>query len=438
MTNMFRWALPVTALLSACIAAAQEDSLTLQECLRRAQENNLQLQQSREGINAAAAKLREAEAPLYPSVSASGSYSHMFPVSTFSFSMGPFSPPVSMRFGLENAYNASLGLQYMLFDWGRKGAGVDLGTLGKAAAEVGAELSELQVENAVVQVFYGILVTERAVVVLERSIASLEQRLTATRQRYNNGLVSRFDVLSLDVSLSAARTRRLDALSQLNRMRIAINRLLGLPLDRAVALRGELAYEPQSMRIDSLLVIARRTRPELLMAQTQEEMARKQIALASTFDKPTVSLSAGAGLRNGFFPNPDVLRGNWNAGMTVAFPIFDGFRTSALVQQAETALRTAELRTRDLGPAVELEIRQALIDLATNQERMALEQMRTGQAEEALRIAAERHAGGLISTLELIDAEVGLQNARLGHLQALGNCIQSRYALDKAIGRHPQ
>jgi outer membrane protein len=172
--------------------------------------------------------------------------------------------------------------------------------------------------------------------------------------------------------------------------------------------------------------------------QTQEEMARKQIALASTFDKPTLSLGANAGLRNGFFPNPDVLRGNWSAGITVAFPLFDGFRTSAQVQQAETALRIAELRTRDLVPAVELEIRQVLIDLSTNEERMALEQMRADQAEEALRIAAERHAGGLLSTLELIDAEVGLQNARLGCLQALSNCIQSRYALDKATGKHPQ
>jgi outer membrane protein len=438
MTNTLRWAVGVAALLTACTAAAQEDSLNLQGCLCRAQENNLQLQQSREGINAAAEKLREAEAPLFPSVSATGSYTHMSPVSTFSFSMGPFTPPVSMRFGLENSYNASLGLQYMLFDWGRKGRGVDLGTLGKAAAEQGAALSSLQVENAVVQVFYGILVTERAVGVIDRSIASLEQRLDATRKRYNNGLVSRFDVLSLDVSANAARTRRLDALSQLNRMRITMNRLLGLPLNRAVALRGELAYEPHALRIDSLLVIARRERPDILMAQTQVEMARKQIALASTFDKPTLSVSANAGVRNGFFPNPDVLRGNWNAGMTVTFPLFDGFRTSAQVRQAETALRTAELRTRDLGPAVELEIRQACIDLATNEERMALEGLRTGQAEEALRIAAERHAGGLISTLELIDAEVALQNARLGHLQALGNCIQARYALDKAIGRHPQ
>jgi outer membrane protein TolC len=131
------------------------------------------------------------------------------------------------------------------------------------------------------------------------------------------------------------------------------------------------------------------------------------------------------------------MRQNWNAGVNLSWPLFDGFRTDAQVEQAEINTRLARLRVDDLRESVALEIRQALIDLNVNREKIALEDVKREQAEEALAIAEERYQKGLQSTLEVLDAQNSLESARLNRLQAVYNCVMSRFALEKAAGISP-
>jgi outer membrane protein TolC len=166
-------------------------------------------------------------------------------------------------------------------------------------------------------------------------------------------------------------------------------------------------------------------------------MSQAQVNLSNSFDKPSVNLSLMWGLRNGYMPNLDVLRGNWNGGIVLAYPLFDGFKTKSQVEQAEVNVRLAQMRYDDVKSAIELEIQQNLIDLEANEQKIQIEKAKVQQAEEALRIADERYAKGLVSTTDLLDSQTSLENAKLNLLQATYSAIIARYSLDKAMGIRP-
>ena len=128
------------------------------------------------------------------------------------------------------------------------------------------------------------------------------------------------------------------------------------------------------------LKAARRVSP-----QYNEAMSLAQVNLTNSFDKPNVNLSLTWGLRNGYMPNLDVLRGNWNAGLVLSYPVFDGFKTKNQLEQAEVNVRLAQLRYNDVKTAITMEVNQTLVDLQANEEKIGIEQLKVRLAEEALK-----------------------------------------------------
>jgi outer membrane protein TolC len=66
---------------------------------------------------------------------------------------------------------------------------------------------------------------------------------------------------------------------------------------------------------------------------------------------------------------------------------------------------------------------------------MEVEKAKIAQAADALRIAEDRYQGGLLSATDLVDAQNGLESARLNYLQLVYNHIMSTYTLFRSCGR---
>ncbi len=426
-----RTQLILLACLLACTASAQE-TFTLEQSLRLAVANGAAVQQAEETLLASGEKVRESRAARYPFATLSAAYMRLGPVQEFTIPMGPLS--YTMQMGVENSYSAGVGIQYQLFNWGRTGTAIEVSDWGRKISEEGVSGAKIGAAWQMTQVFYGILLSDEAIAVLEKTLEAWENRLAAVRQRVDAGLMSRYDLRSVEVQRSSARGRLLDARAGRDKLGLLFNRLAGRPQDAPVRLAGALACDGSPGEADSLAREAFERRVELRQARLQEGMARRQSDLARTGDKPILAVNAAYGFRNGYFPDLDVLRQNWSAGVSLSWPLFDGFRTAAQSEQAEIAARLARLRAADLQNAIALEVRQASVDLALNRDKIALEETKRIQAEDALAIAEERYEKGLQSTLELLDAQNAVENARLNLLQSVYNCVISRCALEKAVG----
>ena len=421
----------------SAVAQQQVEELTLQQAVTLALDQNAQVLQARESILASEAKVSESRSAEYPAVNVQASYARIGPIGRYTVVMGPMFPPITMIFGSENAYSAGLSVQHSLFNWGRTQAGIDISEAGLRLSESSLELARQTVAYQVIQTFYGILVSKEAIDVLNQSIGSLESRLNTTKARFDAGLASNFDVLTIEVQIANVRTRKVETESNLRKLELLFNRFTGRTINAPVVLKGSLHYQPFATDRESLVRSATANRKELEQLRHQESMSLAQVNLSNSFDKPNVNLSLTWGLRNGIMPNLDVLRGNWNAGVVVAYPLFDGFKTRNQIDQAQVNVRLAQMRYDDVKTAVTMEVNQTLVDLQANEEKIRIEGVKVKQAEEALKIADERYSKGLLSTVDLLDSQTSLETARLNLLQANYNAIISKYSLNRAIGVAP-
>jgi len=200
------------------IARQQSEGMTLREAVSIALGQNAQVIQAMESLIGAEAKISESRSALLPAVNAQAAYARLGPIASYTVNIGPMVPPITMKFGVENTYSAGVSVQHSLFNWGRAEAGIEISEAGARMSQSGLELARQAAAYQVIQLFYGILVSKEAIGVLDQSIRSLENRLDILTKRFDAGLASNFDLLTMEVQIASIRSRKVDTQSNLRKL----------------------------------------------------------------------------------------------------------------------------------------------------------------------------------------------------------------------------
>src|SRR5690606_16438695 len=115
-----------------------------------------------------------------------------------------------------------------------------------------------------------------------------------------------------------------------------------------------------------------------------------------------------------------------NVGVQLTWNLFDGFQTSARVQQRTIAMQRAELELAQLQNAVAMEVEQAMRNLETAAERIHSQDRNVERAELNYEYASTRVREGVSSQLELREASDQLDQSRLGYIQAVHDYLVAR------------
>lgn len=431
MTRRRKWTTAVlAALLTFSSGLRAQERMTLQRFIDEAVRNSPSVQIAGEAVAGAESKVREAKSLYMPQVSLGSSYTRISLLSEFDIpGMGHF------KFGTPNNLNFRLGATEQVFTWGRVRDTVEMNRIGMDIAQDGVVLTKQMLAYQIVPIFYGVLFTDAAVKVVDQTLALLEKKLATLEERYRAGLASDFDISLIKVQMSGLEAQKLDFQNNVRKMFMTYNRIAGRPLESTFVPDGELKFEPVEADAKGLVEEAAANRVEAKQIQNQRHLVQTQMALTRTANKPNVIASFNYEFRNGFLPNVDRIKGNWNAALSVSYPVFDGHRTSAQVAQSQVALRTVEEQAADLERGFDLEINQTLADLKTIEGKIEIEKTKIAHAERALKIADERYLSGLISTTDLVEAQDSLDSARLNYLQLIYNHVLGRFNLLKAAGR---
>jgi outer membrane protein len=81
-----------------------------------------------------------------------------------------------------------------------------------------------------------------------------------------------------------------------------------------------------------------------------------------------------------------------------------------------------------------LEVQQAVSDLETSKAKLKSTQLQVEQAAEAVKRAEVSYINGVITNLDLLDAETSLSEAKLLHLKVIFQNVVNAYNLKEAIG----
>ncbi len=429
-------ALPVTA-------GAQKKPLSLEEALAAGLESSPGLHASRLKLEAASANAREIAAGRLPALKLGGGYTRLSEVPDFQVTL-PISPnPVVVSQSYFNNFNLRLGVQQPLFMGFRLQAGEGSARMLEAAAGQDLAKDRAELVFALKNAYWGLARAREFEKVIEENVRQVAEHLKDVRAFFDQGLVTRNDVLRTELELSNAEIMRIDARNAAEIALTGLVSLIGLPLDADVDLTTPVESQASRLPEDagiaevSSVETALTRRPEIKSAEFRINAAEQGVKAARSGFYPQVFLTGNYYyLRPNprFLPALDRFKGTWDVGVSVSFDVWNWGQTKRQAEQAEARLGQAHDARKALEDQAVLEITQCRLSLARAGEKVRVAGQAVGQAEENLRVTRERFKQGVALSADVLDAEVALLQAKLGRTQAAIDQVLAQARLEKALG----
>lgn len=405
--------------VSTSILRAEEVSLGIDEVVAIALRDNRDILLKTEEVKKARAKIKEAQAAGLPSIDLTGSW-----IRTQEYYSKDFSS-VSGQAGLEQAVYQG-GEIINTIRYNKEGLEVTEALLDKA---------QLEVVNEVKKTFYTLMLADNYAGLNKEMLDNVNEHIEALRSRYNNGEASEQELLKIGASLDSIRQAYQASLNQLESSRLLLTNLLYMDKEIKIIPEAKFEYTPEEVAYDEALLRAMGSRPEIRQYEAQEKQAKSSVEIAKAGSRPTVSASWD------YYNRSHVAAGterNWNdyniIGVTVSWPIFDGWLTKAKVEQAIVDLKEAQLAREKLGRDIALEVKNTYLALQNAISKLKATESDAVFYEDNLSSVRAKYQQGIASHLDLSDAVLKYDIASFNKDQAVYDYLVARIDFEKAAG----
>jgi outer membrane protein TolC len=246
-------------------------------------------------------------------------------------------------------------------------------------------------------------------------------------------------IIDSNKSLVELRTeqQRLSALrGDLLKETMQLARLIGLPAGQPLSLSEDLPVEvPDTPPLEEGIKIALDQRPDLKAARLQLKAADEARRASKAEYLPSLSINGDYGLE-GVNPNKGLSAYQVSAGLNIH--IFDSGRVRADVDQAGAVFSQFQAQYEDLKGSVDLDVRQAYVDLQVAAEQMKVAQANRQLAAETLTQSVDRFASGVTNSVEVVQSQETVAAAEQDYISTLFSLNLSRISLAKATGQAEQ
>ncbi|MGP9803992.1 TolC family outer membrane protein [Paracoccus sp. NSM] len=327
----------------------------------------------------------------------------------------------------------TLGAQLTLFDFGRSRLAIDGAkeqVLATREALVGIEQDVLL---SAARAFFSLREATQQVSLQQNSVEVLGRERQAAQDRFEVGEITVTDVALADAQLAATQASLASAQGQLEIARENYALVTGL---RAGMLAAPPALPSLPATLDEARALAQRNHPAIKQTQRQAAAAEIAVAAAAAERNPTLTGNAGVGVSR----SPNQVTGDYgtrnssSVGIEMRQTLYSGGRLPSVHREAlaqRDQVRAALLNTTrqvvlQVGEAwANIDVARAQIR-AIDQQISAAQQAYEGVREEALL--------GARTTLDVLDAEQALLEARANRITAESNLQLAHYQLLAAMG----
>lgn len=271
---------------------------------------------------------------------------------------------------------------------------------------------------------------------VESQRAQVENAQAVYRQaevRREAGTNARIDVTRTLVELQSQQQRLTALESDVQKQKLALARLIGVPLDRTLTLSQPLAFNSVEVPEAAAAVQqAFQKRWDLKAAESQVHSAELVLSAAHAERLPSAELTADYGVLGS---SPVSNHGVYSVVGALNIPVYQGGRVKADIQEAEATLHQRQAELADQRGRVEQEVRTALIELQTAIGEVRLADNNRGFANETLREARDRFNAGVATTVEVVQAQEQVAGAESDYISGLFAFDLARISLSRALGQ---
>lgn len=301
------------------------------------------------------------------------------------------------------------------------------------AAREQLRLDELNLLNNAATYYMNVL-RDTAILDLDRNnVQVLEQQLKQTQDRFQVGEVTRTDVANSQSALATGRATAFQAQSNLQNSIANYRQYVGVDPHNLEPARPLESLVPRSLNM--AIAIAMSEHPAIQSALHNVDVAEYAIKLAEGALLPTLGVTGTVQQANDYqgIPNERLFTGAVTAQLTV--PLYDGGATYADIRQAKEQFGQARLQADLARDQVRAQLVSAWGVWESARAVIQAQQSAVNAATIALTGTREEALVGQLTTLDVLNAQQALLNARVNLVSAQHDRVVGSYNVLAAIGR---
>ncbi|MPR35729.1 TolC family protein [Salmonirosea aquatica] len=416
-------------------------SLTVGEAVQMSLKNSKSLKLSQSNVDLAVLNTRQIKDSQLPSFSVSGSYLRLN------------SPNVSLKLGQQAPSNgetppAEPGTRDIHVNqamYGMASAALPLfaGFKFKYSLEASKYLEQaakLDVEHdreAVIQntvAAYGNLYKARkAVELVQESLKREQERVAQFTNREQNGLLARNDLMKAKLQESNAELALLDAENDLKVTTVNMDLMLGLPENTDIIPdAASFAVLAEAGTVADWEQKAIQYRKDLTANGIRQKAANDNIKIAKADKYPSLALTGGYVALS--IPGLATIPNAMNAGLGVKYDVASLWKSKTKIEQARTQVSQLQTAESMLLDQVHVEVNTAYYNYVLSVRKIDVYAKAVEQADENYRITKNKYDNSLVTTTELLDADVAQVQSRINYEAAKADALVAYKKLEQVSG----
>ncbi|MBE7175672.1 MAG: TolC family protein [Mucilaginibacter polytrichastri] len=417
----------------------QQKQLTMDEAIKLGLENSKTLKLSQARVEEAVSRYKQAADGALPTASASYLFSRAFFLNDGFKLPGT---PDSSAFALPKHADAQVGtasIQELIYGGGRLRYAKQSTDLLAKAARLDVDRDREGVVYTIVSQYYTLFKIGQSQKVLAENIKAIDKQLRQSKRFFEQGLVTKNDVLRLELERANASIDSTELQANLSIANFNFDVLLGLPESTELAVAPGDPMKNDLSPLASYLDSALSNRAELRSSELQTRAAESNIHSLKAEKLPT--LGAAGSL---YYINPSTriipaagneFLGPYTLGLSLSWNISNLWTSKNKISEARIKKDESVINRSILADNIKNEVNQSYQRYVQALEKVRLLQASVGQASENNKILESKYQNNVASITDRIDANTQLFRTEINLEVARADAGLAYYTLLKSTGK---
>ena len=407
--------------------------LSLQEAIDLSIKNSKQLKSRQAQIDEAIASTGEAADNRLPSLNVSGSYLHLN------------SPHINLKTGKDSTGGSGQGtpkvsqaaygiinISLPIYAGGKIRYGIESAKYLEKAARLDGDNDREEIAINTINAYSNLYKANAAVNIVRENLKQANQRVKDFSNLEKNGLMARNDLLKAQLQSSNVELSLLEAESNARIAAVNMDLMIGLPEDTGLA-TDSISYQApaQSRSVLDWENTAMQSRKDMEALTYREKASNTAIKIATADYYPSVALTGG--YIAAYVPNFLTVLNAANIGVGVQYNL-SFWKARSKIQVAKARVQQVQASEEILGDAVRLQINQAYQNHLLSQRKIEVYAKAVDQAIENYRITKNKYDNSLVTTTDLLDADVAQLQSKLNYEFSKADAMVAYNQLLQAAG----
>jgi outer membrane protein TolC len=421
--------------MSAHSFAQTARTITLEEAIEMSLKNSKQLKLSQTNVDVAGLNIRAIKENQLPSLSVSGSYLRLN-TPNINLKLKPSGGDSTTATSTPEVHQVMYGMasaSLPIFSGFRFKYGLQSAHYLEQAAKLDAENDRDAVIQNTISAYSNLYKAKKSLDLVAENLLRERQRVEEFTNRERNGMLARNDLMKAKLQESNVELALLDAENELKVTTVNMDLLLGLPENTALlADSASFLVMKDEGNVGDWEQTALTHRKDIAANGIRQKAANIDIKGAKADFYPNVALTAGYVALN--IPGVAMIPNAVNAGIGVSYDIASFWKSGSKIAQARTHAYQLKTNEEILLDRIHLEVNTAYYNYVLSKRKIDVYAKAVEQASENYRITKNKYDNSLVTTTELLDADVAQVQSKINYEAAKADAIVAFKRLEQTAG----